>query len=376
MHLARVLTADGRIGMDDLRVVDPHRRPLTLWKRLTRRCGMPYLRSPHTHNIDIPIMSLRRYWSSRADSFPGAFIDPYLRPGLDLFNRHCDQIIAEQGLEKLWIRGRAAGVRRIPSGLRVMIEDQYLDTREMVLAMGRNEHPFWPAWAQQLRESGGRLCHIYDAGARPENLSKDGAIVIVGGGISAASLALRLVNGGHAQVTLLSRQPIRTDNLDFDPGWAGPKRMRPFEKVPYDRRRAIVDGERRRGTVTQEVAAALRNGAQGGRLRIVDDGPFSAVIAGESIRFQTAQGIIDADQVVLATGFEKGIPGGRFVQQTISDFSLPVAPCGYPRLSPSLQWHDGIYVMGPLAELAIGPAAGNIIGGRHGARRILAALGG
>ena len=37
---------------------------------------MPYLRSPHTHNIDVSIMSLRRFWGSEAGSPRNAFIEP------------------------------------------------------------------------------------------------------------------------------------------------------------------------------------------------------------------------------------------------------------------------------------------------------------
>lgn len=43
-------------------------------------------------------------------------------------------------------------------------------------------------------------------------------------------------------------------------------------------------------------------------------------------------------------------------------------------ITPSLKWHDRVFVTGPLSELQIGPIARNIIGARHSGRRITAAL--
>lgn len=360
--------------MDDLRIVDPHASPLASWRRLTRQCAMPYLRSPHTHNLDLSIMSLRRFWAGHVRRTESDFIDPYLRPALDLFNRHCAHVIARCGLAGLWHRGTAQRVTAITGGLRVHLDGDYLDTRALVLAVGRNAHPHWPAWAQAVKAAGGAVDHIYDPGFDPSALPPSAETVVVGGGISAASLARRLAAGAGSRVTLISRHSLRTDNLDFDPCWAGPKCIGPFQAVPYARRRAIVDRERRRGTVTQEVAEGLAACTRTGRLRIVDDGAFTAGGIGGRACFDTAVGRIVADRVVLATGFDRGVPGGGFVSRLIRERSLPTAACGYPRLNRRLEWGRGIYAMGPLAELVIGPAAGNIIGGRHAARRITAAI--
>ena len=53
---------------------------------------------------------------------------------------------------------------------------------------------------------------------------------------------------------------------------------------------------------------------------------------------------------------------------------LPTADCGYPFVDLALQWAKGLYVMGPLAELEIGPAAANLGGGRIAVKRICASL--
>jgi hypothetical protein len=79
-------------------------------------------------------------------------------------------------------------------------------------------------------------------------------------------------------------------------------------------------------------------------------------------------------QVILATGFTENRPGNGFINQAIKEFDLKTAACGFPVIGPSLQWHERIFVTGPLSELQIGPSARNIAGARHSGRRITAAF--
>lgn len=63
-------------------------------------------------------------------------------------------------------------------------------------------------------------------------------------------------------------------------------------------------------------------------------------------------------------------PGGAWLDQAIGHLGLPCAPCSYLIVDKTLQWASGLHVMGPLAELEIGPAAPNITGTRMAARII------
>ena len=67
-----------------------------------------------------------------------------------------------------------------------------------------------------------------------------------------------------------------------------------------------------------------------------------------------------------------GCTPGSFCAEGASA-SLPCARCGYPIVDPSLRWHPGVYVSGPLAELELGPVARNIAGARRAGDRIVAA---
>ena len=80
------------------------------------------------------------------------------------------------------------------------------------------------------------------------------------------------------------------------------------------------------------------------------------------------------DRVILATGFSTARPGGQMIDALIKSASLPLAPCGYPVVDEMCRWHPDIYVTGPLAELALGPASRNIAGARRAGDSIIAAL--
>ena len=57
--------------------------------------------------------------------------------------------------------------------------------------------------------------------------------------------------------------------------------------------------------------------------------------------------------------------------RAIEALQLPLAPDGYPVVDEHLRWTPGLFVMGPLAELVVGPAARNLGGARMAAQRIV-----
>jgi hypothetical protein len=90
---------------------------------------------------------------------------------------------------------------------------------------------------------------------------------------------------------------------------------------------------------------------------------------------QTSAGVLEADQVILATGFTPRRPGGAMIDRLVREFDLKCNPCGYPLLGDDLRWAENIYVTGPLAELQVGPCARNIVGARNAGRILLHGLG-
>lgn len=373
VHIAARLIGEAGADPGRLRILDPGAGLLSRWRACTAATGMSHLRSPSVHHLDLDPRSLDRFAGEPGGSGPGLFAPPYKRPSLRLFNDHCDHVIATFGLAPLQVRARA---RRIaPSGDHVRVETSAGDelrAARVVLAIGTGDQLQRPPWAPAGADP--RIRHIFDPDFRLDEDMRCKEVVVVGGGISAAQVALWL-GGGPGRVHMVSRHAPREHQFDSDPGWLGPKLMRGFEAArdPVCRR-ALIGGARHRGSLPPEIAHALRRSMDKGlvhwhlaEVRAIDSGPD-----GLCVRLCSGT-LLHADQILLATGFQTARPGGPLVDALIEEADLPCASCGYPLVDAHLRWHPRIYATGPLAELTLGPAARNIAGARRAGDRILAA---
>ena len=370
-YLSNLLTAETDLSPDDVRVLDPHDRPLELWNRYARRCGMQYLRSPATHNIDIHILSLYRFAKSAADLDHRPFIPPYNRPSREVFQRHCDRVIRKRGLSRLRIKGRARAFVKISGGVEVETDNGSIQTRQVLLCIGQTEAPCWPDWARIARRDGGTISHVFDSEPL-ETVPPDAArTVVVGGGVTAVQTALSLIRSKDTPVVLLSPHDLRSSNFDFDPCWIGPKCMTDFLAADLERRRKWIDTARMPGTLPTEIYSEAAAAIKKGQIRLRKAGIRGVFFSNGSLRLDLDNGDIEADQIILATGFDPGRPAGALIDQASREFSLQTADNGYPVVDDYLRWGERIFFSGPLAELRIGPCARNIIGARNAGRLLL-----
>jgi len=374
-YLSNLLVHEVGVPPEDVRVLDPHPAPLALWQRHAAACGMTYLRSPSTHNLDLPVLSLYRFAMSTSDGRPD-FIPRYNRPSLELFARHCRFTIEARGLDALRLSGRARVLHRQGGGLSVETEAERLSARRVLLAIGLTEQPRWPRWARRLQDRGAPVDHVFAEGFQRSAGDSTRRTIVVGGGLSAVQTALALVKEGKGAVCVLCRHRLREIPFDFDPCWIGPKCMRGFLRISPEKRRPVIDNARLPGTVPAEVRAAFESGlADSRRLRFEKGGVDRASISSGEIHLHIDGGrTLPANRVILATGFDAGRPGGRFVDNAVKRLALPVARCGYPLVGDDLQWGAGLFVTGPLAELRVGPCARNISGARNAGRLLLGFL--
>lgn len=375
-YLSHLLVNKVGLNRDEVRVLDPHQKPMAVWNRNTINCGMRFLRSPATHNIDIPVLSLYRFAQSPAIDGMAEFIPPYNRPSLSLFQKHCEHVIHQFHLEELRITGRALTLHKNNRhSLKAETSVGSIAARNVILAMGMGEQPYWPAWARRLQQAGSRIDHVFD----PKFRSADSAassenVVVVGGGLSAAQTALMLSKKLAGSVRLLSQHELFESQYDFDPCWIGPKCLREFYRQDYGSRRAAVDRARVGGSLPGEIFEELRSAFDAEGFHFQKTRIRNAVPDGDRIRLDTDSGMVWTDTVVLATGFRSDRPGGDFIDQVIQEFGLQCGPCGYPIVGEDLRWAANIFVTGPLAELQLGPCARNIIGARNAGRHLLRAL--
>lgn len=363
-----------------LRIVDPHECLAAMWTRLTDRVGMRYLRSPSVHHIDIEPSALRSF---AYDAIPNRrtleaeFLGPYSRPSLRLFQCHLQEVLRRNRLADIHVHGAANRLERIPGGWRVHSSAEVLDTERVALCLGLSAQPSWPEWAQRAHTQGLAVSHVFAPSyAQPRAGSR---VAVIGGGITAGQLALRLISELACRVTLLSRHPLRAHEFDADPGWMGPKYLAAFHATAdLTKRRQLIRMARQRGTMPHEVLRSVNGAAASGSLTLSIGSVESVRAAGDSwhsgapaLELSLAGGAsIAVDQVVLCTGYDTHRPGGSLVSQLIDQYAPPLAPCGYPAVPPSLEWLPGLFVTGALAELELGPVARNLIGARTAASRI------
>ena len=369
VHIAARLLGDAGVDPCGLRIVDPGVRLLERWRTCAETTGMTHLRSPSVHHLDLNPWSLQRFAGKRKNRKAGLFRPPYDRPSLSLFNAHCDEVIAGFGLSELHVRARVTGLSISCDEVTVQLSDgETMTAEKIVLAIGASEQPEWPEWAS--REDA-QVHHVFEPGFDAWPSGQESTLV-VGGGISAAQLALRLAADGRA-VQLLSRHGLRAHQFDSDPGWLGPKRMAYFRREhDIDRRRTMIVEARNRGSIPPDVVRALRRALRRDEV-LWHEGEVEQLISQDGRRrvILSTGAVLDVDQILLATGFQSQRPGGKLIERLVKSASLPCARCGYPIVDGALRWHPRIYVSGPLAELELGPTARNIAGARCAGDRLV-----
>lgn len=371
-YLSRLLVSEGGNPREKVRVLDPWDEPLHRWHECSAAVGMKFLRSPQVHHLDGPAMSLGRFANHPEGREAARFTGIYKRPGLAFFDRHSQWVIRRDRLRELRLPGCAHHLARTQRGWRVETCRGTLEARRVVLACGATATE-WPEWAKSFLGSPS-VQHVFDPGFSRANLPA-GKIAVIGGGISALQTALALKGERPGNVALISRHSLRQQAFDADPCWLGPKCMSSFysSRDPIVRRR-VIDKARLRGSAPSEVLSSFRWAMQRGDLSHHTSEPVALRAESGRLELYLAEGSrLLVDGVLLATGFERKRPGGELIDRLIAEHELPVAPCGFPRLNARLEWSDGLYGVGGLAELELGPTARNIHGARVAGDRLLAA---
>ncbi len=371
VHIAARLLGESGVTSERLRIVDPGERLLERWRVCTETVGMIRLRSPSVHHLDLSSGSLNQFATKWRRRKRAPVAGSYARPSLELFNAHCDAVVETFSLSDRHIRARATSGAVDHAGVEVELSSGHrIAARNIVLAIGAGEQPYWPNWAPQ---SHSRVHHVFEQGFDGWPSSRE-TVAVVGGGISAVQVALRLLREGH-QVRLVSRHALREHRFDSESGWLGPKYMRGFRRErDFDRRRALVNEARYTGSVPPGVRLALCRAVDRNQIGW-HEGEVEALEAhgdGLALRLATAEELL-ADRVLLATGFSAVRPGGQLVDTLIDSAALPCARCGYPIVDSALRWHPRVRVSGPLADLELGPVARNIAGARRAGDRLVAA---
>lgn len=368
-HLAHVLVHQMGVSADAVRILDPYEGLLAAWNKRTKNMGMRYLRSPRVHHIDLDYRSLEHFAQEQQLTGSEFWIDPYYRPSYSLFQQHCQHVIKTYQLDCLHICGKALALHRIKDGWCVETASDRLATRQVLLATGRQQLLI-PDWAKYLITQNAPIQHVLDMTFDRRHIETGADTVVIGGGISAGQIALKLMS--NHDVTLFTRQPLRHRDFDTTPCWLGPACLKSFGKADYTRRRWMIGEARHTGTLAHDIHTDLQTAIQTRQIHYRQDTILSAkMTTGNRIILKLVDGTIyTVDHVILATGLKTVKPEQTWLVDTMKRYQLRVANCGYPILDRTLCWANGLYASGSLAELELGPASSNISGARAAAERL------
>lgn len=373
-HANLFLTVLG-VSPERLAVIDPHDRPLARWDHRIGNAGAAYLRSPSSHCLEPDFHALRAFARRRFGRRPELFLEPYARPATSLFQSYAADLVGRLPVDRIWRRTTARRIELTRGGPRVVTDSGEFVGRRVLLTVGKHAEPLIPEWASRLQARGASVHHVYESDFHLSEFHPSGPVVVVGGGMSAAQVALSVSQTG-ARTTLLAPAPISVSMFDSDPCFIGPKCLGDFRRTGnYEERRDMIASARRAGTVPPFVEESLRRATDEGRLSLrvglVGDTAFRALDDGFELGLHIGHDTIRCRHVLLATGFQDRLPAEELVEDLSDRNGFPRAPDGYPIPGPNLEWGGDVYIAGALAELEVGPPAANIIGAHNSARLML-----
>ena len=386
VSIAIRLLRDMPAAAKSLAIVDRHPLPLTQWRRKTERQGMKFLRSPAVHHITPDALGIVEY--AERHSRTNALAPPYSQPSTQLFWDFCKSALVELGAHQVYYQFDVSKLRwdkgagKFPFRL-ISTNSEGFRSRCVVLAIGTDDCAYVPPefvqWQHRYPDqilhasqfsvncadgNVGDFClGVSSRSPRPFKRK----IVIVGGGLTAGTLAKSLSERGH-NVALIVRKGLKTEQFDFPPVWLGPKALTEFaSETDFQRRYETIQQNRGEGSITPDVMAALLNTPKVdiySETRIHNITTEDECLPAQRLRVETTRGVItDVSRVILATGYRFNLRRYGFLTELLAQHQVPLV-CGHPRLDADLQLHpiENLFGSGTIAQLQIGPASGNIAG--------------
>lgn len=350
-------------------ILDRNPQPLLAWRRKTENQGMAFLRSPAVHHTSSDSLGLVEY--ARAKNRTTELAPPYSQPSVNLFLDFCLHEIETQQLGQLYHQFDVAEMRwdkgsgKFPFRI-ISLKDEGFRAACVILAIGTDDCSYAPPdlnlfkcrFPESILHSSEFDLHKMMQKTVPSK------IVIVGGGLTAATLAKNLTDLG-VEVVMITRKPMKIQQFDFEPSWLGPKALSRFSKESdWEKRRKMVQEARGEGSVTPEIAEALAKSRTDGKFHLQAGAKIRHIDEDSRLRVRTTESTINGvDIIILATGYKFNLHSYQFLSNLTKRHEIPTL-CGLPQLDNELQLLPvrNLFGSGMIAQLQIGPAAGNIAG--------------
>jgi cation diffusion facilitator CzcD-associated flavoprotein CzcO len=355
---------------DELTVLDPSGGWLAAWHDRFRRQDIPHLRSPAVHHPHPDPFALLGSGGDEGLVPSGGT----KLPTTDRFARFIDRLVTDTGLAGT-VRPVAATRLDLDRNGRATVHDAAggVHRPERVVLATNRRCPQLPA---ALRHLDGDRRLVPTDRAHVARAPVGGHLVVIGGGLSAAHLALGAARRG-AYVTMVARRRLMVRRFDVHPTWLGPKKLGPFAAEPDPhRRRVAIDRARGGGSIPHRMRRELERCVEQGVLHLCERVEVIDVADRRGrLRLTLSNGgTIVADEVWPATGGRVDVTADPLCAPLLARATTLVAG-GLPELADDLSWPGtNVHLTGSTAALRLGPTAGNLVGQRRAALRIGAAV--
>lgn len=313
-------------------------------------------------------------------------------PSTALFNDFCAHLRERFDISNEVYKAIVSSiVPRSKNGFNVHTSDgAMIMTEKVVVSIGHFNIPRIPEWAKGYIskdvESPGKIIHAKEMLATfNEDVilteeQKNLPILIVGGGLTSAHLAILASKRGYREVVLTSRKRLVVKHFDASLDWVGRYKQVQFSKFyssANEERLKMIRMARNGGSITPEAYGCLLKLVENGLLAIrdecevqdvkLDDGIFSV-----SMKRKDEVSVSKFGEIWLATGSCMDVNQEPIFKEMMKQ--CPVESVGgFPAVTEELQWSrecPNFYVMGGYAALQLGPNAINLNGARAGAERV------
>ncbi|MEO1397026.1 MAG: FAD/NAD(P)-binding protein [Cyanobacteria bacterium J06634_5] len=368
-------------------VFDPSGTWLAQWHRQFAAQEIPHLRSPAVHHPDCNPHTLLSFAEKRWDEL----YNPYNRPGTALFQEFCETVIDRWHLRDQVVKAQVVGLTPHRGRFRLTLDDGRTAIARRVIVATGSAKPKLPDWANQLSHGPSnyppeRLCHAQSVHLPALPTLAGETVLIVGGGLTSAHLALGAIKRG-AKVLLLGRRTFKEKIFDAAPGWLGPKYLKGFEAEPdWHQRWQMIQQARDGGSMTPEALTKLRKLSHEDRVVLYERCEVTSATWQQThwqVRCNnSANHLVEhdcfehqhIDRIWLATGTQIDIATHPLLGEILAQYPIEIVN-GLPVLDKYLRWPGcNLFLMGPWSALRVGPVARNLFGAKMACDRIVPAL--
>jgi len=360
-------------------VFDPSGTWLAQWHQQFAAQEIPHLRSPAVHHPDSNPHMLLNFAEARQDEL----YVPYNRPGTKLFHEFCETVIDRWHLRDQVVKAQIVGLTPQKKGFRLTLDNGRVAIARRVVFAGGARVPKLPEWAKPLaHHPPERLCHAQSVRLPSLPSLANKTVLIVGGGLTSAHLAIGAVKRG-AKVLLLGRRVFQEKIFDAAPGWLGPKYLKGFEaESDWHQRWQMIRQARDGGSFTPEALTKLRQLSRENRVVLYERCEVTSAVWKETHwQVQCNNPAVhdcfnhqQIDRIWLATGTQLDITAHSLLGEILEKYPVETVN-GLPVLDKYLRWPGcNLFLMGPWSALQVGPVARNLFGAKLACDRIVPAL--